>query len=77
MAKYYVEFEHLADEESYCIQSRWFKTRKQAIDWYKKNFDFIREDVSVYLMKAEFDEEENYGDIEFVEELGKNHLYFV
>lgn len=75
MTKYYVEFDHLADEANYCIQSKWFETRKQAIDWFKNEFDFIRENVSIYLMKAEFDEKENCGDIEFVEELSKCFLF--
>ena len=64
MIKYYVEFEHTSDDESYCLQSRWFITKASAIMWFQNGFDFIRDDVIVRLMKSEFDENGNYGDIE-------------
>lgn len=69
--KYYVEFEHKSDDESYCLQSKWFDTKEQAINWYKESFDFVRtDDIIVSVMKADFDEYEfQYGDILFVEDI--------
>lgn len=68
MTKYYVEFEHTADEESYCLQSKWFDTKEDAIKWYRTSFDFVRtDDVIVSVMKAEFDDNGMCGDIEFVD----------
>ena len=71
MLKYYVEFEHTADEESYCLQSKWFDTKEDAIKWYRTSFDFVRtEDIVVSVMRAEFDEYEfQFGDIEFDEDI--------
>lgn len=68
--KYYVEFEHTADEESYCLQSKWFDTKEDAITWYRTSFDFVRtDDIIVSVMKAEFDEYDIPLDIEFVEDI--------
>lgn len=68
--KYYVEFEHTADEESYCLQSKWFDTKEDAIKWYRTSFDFVRtDDIIVSVMKAEFDEYDTPFDIEFVEDI--------
>ena len=44
MTKYYVEFKHTADEESYCLQSKWFGTKEDAINWYRTSFDFVKTD---------------------------------
>lgn len=70
MTKYYIEFEHMADEESYCLQSKWFDTKEDAINWYRTSFDFVRtDDIIVSVMKADFNDYEFYGDIEFDEDI--------
>lgn len=57
-SKFYIEFENINSQKTYTIQSRYFDTRKQALTWFKKNFDYIdNEEVYVYLMIATFDEE--------------------
>lgn len=68
MKKYYVEFEVKDSGEIFSIQSRWFDTKKEALDWFEDSFDLIREEISVFLMSAEFGEDE-YGDIELEEVL--------
>lgn len=75
MIKYYVEFEHTADEESYCMQSDWFDTPEEATEWFVNSFDFIRtDDVVVSLMKGELDIMGNLiGDVEFVENITAKH----
>ena len=70
MTKYYIEFEHTADEESYCLQSKWFDTKEDAIKWYRTSFDFVRtDDIFVSVMRAEFEDNCMYGDIEFDEDI--------
>ena len=52
--KYYVEFVPKKDNEIYCLyamQSRGFKTAKQALTWLNNNFDYIDEELmAVYIM---------------------------
>lgn len=68
--KYYVEFKNTEDGWHYSIQSKWFTTKQQAINWFKDSFDFIRFDTTiVMLMSAYFDNDGEYGDITYVEEL--------
>ena len=63
MAKYYVEFKHTVDEESYCLQSKWFDTKEEAIN-FAHNFDYARY-LDIRLMSSEFDENGDYGDIQY------------
>lgn len=62
--KFYIELVDIADNE-YIIQSKWFDTEEEAIEFMKKNFDFI--DTGSYgvdLMSANFYEgDEIYEDI--------------
>lgn len=68
--KYYVEFKNTEDGWFYDIQSKWFNTRQQAIKWYIDSFDFIRRTTTIVsLMSAKFDNDGEYGDINYVEEL--------
>ena len=68
--KYYIEFKNTEDGWHYSIQSKWFTTKQQAINWFKDSFDFIRFDTTiVWLMCAKFDEDGVYDDIKYVEEL--------
>ena len=52
--KYYVEFVPKKDNQAYCLyamQSKGFKTAKQALEWLNNNFDYIDEELmAVYIM---------------------------
>ena len=62
--KYYIEFEHTNDDNYYCLQSKWFDTKEDAIKWYRTSFDFVRtDDIIVSVMKADFIDNAIYGDI--------------
>lgn len=75
MEKYYIEFEHTADDESFCLQSKWFDTSEEAVMWYIESFDFvITDDVIVSLMKSKFDKFGNPEDIECVLEITRLYL---
>ena len=70
MEKFYVEFENTEDQNLFCLQSIWFDTKEEAIKWYIKSFDFVQTDTMVVsVMKSIFDEDGNYTDIEFVEDI--------
>lgn len=65
MKKYYIEIVNVETDE-YIIQSKWFETEEEAINFMKENFDFI--DTGTYaidLMSAVFDENDIYRDIKF------------
>ena len=65
MKKYYIEFVTTKTENPYSMQSKWFDTKKEAYDWLASSFDHInKEDITVYLMYAWWDLENNsYEDI--------------
>ena len=69
--KYYIEFEHTADDNYYCLQSKWFATKEDAIKWYRTCFDYVDTDnMNISVMKADFDEYEfQHGDILFDEDI--------
>lgn len=70
MEKFYVEFENTEDQNPFCLQSVWFDAKEDAIKWYIKSFDFVQTDTMVVsVMKSIFDEDGNYTDIEFVEDI--------
>lgn len=59
--RYYIEFVHInSQEENYDMQSKWFNTKGEAKQWLSENFDFISDDISVFLMTAEFTDEDDY-----------------
>lgn len=59
--EYYVEFVVRKDDNNFALQSKWFKTSKQALNWLKKSFDYINiSKIDLYLMSASFDD---LGDI--------------
>jgi len=59
--KFYIEFVHKnSDAENYDMQSKWFPTKKKALDWFKDSFDFVDNDVIVFVMTAKFKDEDNY-----------------
>ena len=63
---YYIEFKSVNSSKPYDMQSKWFKSEKQAIKWLGSSFDFIDDyQINVYLMSATFDENgDMVGDIE-------------
>lgn len=68
--KYYIEFENTEDQNPFCLQSVWFDTKDEAVKWYIKSFDFVQSDtMRAHLMKSEVDEDGNYGDTVFVEDI--------
>ena len=61
LIRYYIEFVHAnSQEENYDMQSKWFNTTEEARHWLSENFDFISDDISVFLMTAEFTDEGDY-----------------
>lgn len=70
MEKYYVEFENTEDQHLFCLQSVWFDTKEEAINWYINSFDYInQETMIVSLMKSDFDENGHYTDIKIEEDI--------
>lgn len=70
MEKFYVEFENTEDQNPFCLHSVWFDTKEEAINWYIKYFDFVVMDtMCVCVMKSEFDENGDFGDMIFVEDI--------
>lgn len=70
MKKYYVEFENTLGQNQYSIQSKYFDTRDEAIQWYINNFDYVNTDeIVVSLMYAEFDNNGQLDDIYFEEDI--------
>lgn len=65
MKYYYIEFKSVNSSKPYDMQSKWFKSEKQAIKWLRDSFDFIDDsEIDIYLMSATFDENDNMvGDI--------------
>jgi hypothetical protein len=66
MKKYYIEFLFYNQTKNGCydLQSKWFDTEKEAIEW-TKTFDYVSENIEMYLMSAEWNEEEDfYEDIQ-------------
>ena len=69
--EYYIEFVIRDGQDSYTMQSRWFKTKREALNWLKKSFDYINiSQMRVFVMSGTFNEDGDLdGDIEEVEEL--------
>lgn len=66
MKKYYIEFvfEKNGALNHYDLQSKWFDTEQEAIEW-TETFDYVSENVVMYLMSDFWDEVEGfYGDIQ-------------
>ena len=61
MNKYYIEIVDTSnDNELYAIQSKWFNTEKEAIEWFESNFDYIDRRFVPYVMTSEFCNEDEY-----------------
>lgn len=69
--EYYIEFVIKNGQDSYAMQSRWFETKRKALNWLKNSFDFIRtSDMRIFLMSGTFDGLGDLsGDIEQEKEL--------
>lgn len=68
--KFYIEFVDNEQNCNFVMQSKWFVTESDAIHWLTTNFDYIDFDkLSVFVMSADFDENNNFGDIELTKEI--------
>lgn len=65
MKKYYVEFNDVFKKYDvpYLLQSKWFDTKEEAIN-FAHSFDYARY-LDIRLMSSEFDENGDYGDIQY------------
>ena len=68
MTKYYVEVYSDLINEPYILQSKWFKTIKQAKEFIEQ-LDYLDEDFKIDIMKSKFDRDGNYSDIEIAESI--------
>lgn len=64
MRKYYIEVVWHNNKDNYILQSKWFDTEEQALEW-AKGIDYVVEYIDVYLMSSEWNNEtDTYIDIE-------------
>lgn len=63
MKKYYIEMVDRYGEKPYVIQSRWFDTKEQALEWLNTTIDYC--DLIICLMSAVFDNDTGEYEIEF------------
>ena len=59
---YYLEFAHEAEEGNYTMQSVWCNTSTEALKLLDL-FDYISDDIHIWLMRADFYDDDSY-DIE-------------
>ena len=64
MKKYYIEMcWYPSNGENYVMQSRWFDTEEQAVQWAHQ-INWLSDNLDAYLMSAEWNVAEDcYGDI--------------
>ena len=63
MKKYYIEVVWHGSCDGYMLQSKWFDTEEQALEW-AYNIDYVVEYIDVYLMSSVWDVEKDiYEDI--------------
>lgn len=68
--KYYIEFVDKNECCDFVMQSKWFLTETDAIQWLIADFDHIDlEKFSIFVMSADFDDEGDFGDIELSKEI--------
>lgn len=64
--KYYIEIEDLEAPYECIMQSKFFDTEEQAVEW-SEAITWLDEDLSISLMEADWDDKnEWYNDIGFV-----------
>lgn len=69
MRKYYVEVTRIDNPCSYMLQSDWFDTKEQAVEWASK-LVFIDSAYRIFYMSSEWDiENDIYTDIDMDEEV--------
>ena len=74
--KYYVEFVDKDENCNFVMQSQWFLTEERAEEWMVQEFDFIDFDrLSVFIMSADFDEDDDFGDIELSKQITRNDYF--
>ena len=62
MKKFYIEVVDLISDD-YILQSKWYDTEKQAIEW-AKGIAYMDRMLTINLLSADWNEEEEiYGDI--------------
>ena len=59
MKKYYIEVVWHNNNENYMLQSKWFNTEEEALEW-ANNIDYVVEYIDVYLMSSVWDVEKDY-----------------
>lgn len=63
MKRYYIEMTDRDYNKPYVIQSRWFDTKEQALEWLNTTIDYC--DLIICLMSADFDNESEEYEIKF------------
>ena len=63
---YYIEFyvQGMDSDPSYAMQSRFFESKRKAINWLYINFDFINEYMTCCLMRTTNEHYDDYGSLE-------------
>lgn len=67
--RYYIEIwmENITldTDHRYVVQTKWFDTKKEAVDWYKNSFDYIDPKYcSAHLMTAQYHQDQDYDIID-------------
>lgn len=66
MKKFYIEISEYDNPCEYVLQSNWFLTEKDAIDW-AKNISFLSKEYEICLLFSEWDtENDTYKEIEVI-----------
>lgn len=63
--KFYVEIYDKSCYDVIIVQSKWFDSKRKAINWFKKHFDFVNKNYGCRLMCAYFRDDELDGDVLF------------
>lgn len=71
MEKYYIEISEYENSSEYILQSDWFDTEQEAMNWAKQLM-FLSKDYEICLMSSEWDDEsDTYTDIDCVRRIDK------
>ena len=63
MKKFYIEIAYCNNSDNYVMQSKWFDTEEQALEWLNTTIDYC--DLIICLMSAVFDNESEEYEIKF------------
>ena len=63
---YYIEIcvEGFDSDPNYALQSRFFESESEAVNWFNINFDYVNEYMLVYLMRTNNEKFDNYNELE-------------